>query len=287
MTIQRTKLRVALATLVLVCTTLHGVYADCVDDTEYRFLKIGTNRLGRCKYLTRKDQWKRRSLYCDTANADGVLVKDGCPAACRNCPDVCKDSAQRIEIKNWKGETINKFCAWFSRRPDTNRKWKYCQDLAVQAHCPVTCSTCPPSAPVAPTPSPVASPTLAPVISPTLAPVVSPGTPAPTPAPVATPDTPTPVPTPVPTPAPTSAPTPSSPALCPDNNTFEITLMNMGSNTAYDAVFASAKARWESIIKCDLSDRPARSGDSSAVDDVVIGYEFKYIDGTSSVLGFA
>jgi hypothetical protein len=63
--------------------------------------------------------------------------------------------------------------------------------------------------------------------------------------------------------------------------------MNMGSNTDYDAVFASAKARWESIIKCDLSDRPARSGDSSAVDDVVIGYEFKYIDGTSSVLGFA
>ena len=153
MTIQR-KLRVALAML-LVCTTLHGVYADCVDDTEYRFLKIGTNRLGRCKYLTRKDRWARRSLYCDTTNADGVLVKEGCPAACRNCPDVCKDSAQTIEIKNWKGKTINKVCAWFSRRPDTNRKWKYCQDLAVQAHCPVTCSTCPPSAPVAPTPSPV------------------------------------------------------------------------------------------------------------------------------------
>ena len=74
--------------------------------------------------------------------------------------------------------------------------------------------------------------------------------------------------------------------------------MNMGSNTDYDAVFASAKARWESIIKCDLSDQAATSGDrfagqfagksySGAVDDVVIGYEFKFIDGTSSVLGFA
>jgi hypothetical protein len=78
--------------------------------------------------------------------------------------------------------------------------------------------------------------------------------------------------------------------------------MNMGSNTNFDAAFASAKARWESIIKCDLQDIAARSQSSDfdwfngqfspksfngAVDDVVIGFSIESIDGVNGVLGFA
>eukprot|EP00978_Attheya_sp_CCMP212_P021534 scaffold62990_cov34-Attheya_sp.AAC.1 len=144
--------------------------------------------------------------------------------------------------------------------------------------------------------------------SPTLAPTpVTPGSPtsAPTSAPTPGPTSArTPAPTPGPTSAPTSAPTPAvtvsppPPVSCPDNNFFNITLMNMGTNTAFDEPFAKAKARWESIIKCDLEDIPGgqvtdwfggefSTGFNGAVDDVVIGYEFRFIDGLDGVLGEA
>ena len=74
--------------------------------------------------------------------------------------------------------------------------------------------------------------------------------------------------------------------------------MNTGTNTNFDAAFASAKARWESIIIGDLVDFPADPGVdwfggklsasySGAIDDVVIGYEMKYIDGINNTLGGA
>jgi|AntRauTorckE5430_2_1112549.scaffolds.fasta_scaffold01228_5 hypothetical protein len=108
-------------------------------------------------------------------------------------------------------------------------------------------------------------------------------------------DEPTLFPTDKPTPAPSSTPT----TLCPNGNSFTITLMNMGSNLTYDAIFEKAKSRWESIIKCDLSDAPGLPANSDwfsgyfsttfngPVDDVVIGYEFKEIDGVGRTLGFA
>jgi len=78
---------------------------------------------------------------------------------------------------------------------------------------------------------------------------------------------------------------------------FSIQLMNTGTNTNFDAAFASAKARWESIIIGDLSDEAARGFDwfggqlsasySGAVDDVVIGYEIQVIDGIGGILGSA
>ena len=73
--------------------------------------------------------------------------------------------------------------------------------------------------------------------------------------------------------------------------------MNTGTNTNFDAAFASAKARWESIIIGDLSDESAVGYDwfggylsasySGAVDDVVIGYEMQVIDGLNGFLGSA
>ncbi len=75
--------------------------------------------------------------------------------------------------------------------------------------------------------------------------------------------------------------------------------MNMGMNNAFDSTFDAAKLRWESIIKCDLVNEASIGGNfdwfrghfhskfNGAVDDVVIGYEFKHIDGFSNILGYA
>jgi len=104
-----------------------------------------------------------------------------------------------------------------------------------------------------------------------------------------------------PTLSPTVSPT-ASPAdiICLNNKPFSITLMNMGSNTNYDAAFASAKAKWESIIKCDLPDIGAQpegfdwfngqfapKSYRGSIDDILIGFNLDYIDGVSNILGFA
>jgi len=89
---------------------------------------------------------------------------------------------------------------------------------------------------------------------------------------------------------------PDASPRCPNEKSFIITLINAGTNTEHDHAFLSAKERWESIIKCDLADMnlsdlsvAATQNDwfggelaksyRGSVDDVVIGYEFKYIDG--------
>lgn len=97
-------------------------------------------------------------------------------------------------------------------------------------------------------------------------------------------------------PSPTPSPTPSV-VTCPSGETFKITLINTGTNTRYDAAFASAKKRWESIIKCGLADVPPQDNDwfagrlskpyNGPVDDLVIGYEFISIDGRFNILGQA
>ena len=72
----------------------------------------------------------------------------------------------------------------------------------------------------------------------------------------------------------------------------------MGTNTNYDVAFSAAKAKWESIIKCGLSDvgggqvsdwfyNQFSSTFNGPIDDVLIGYSMEYIDGPSNVLGFA
>ena len=97
------------------------------------------------------------------------------------------------------------------------------------------------------------------------------------------------------------AKSPKSPeGPCPAGTpAFNIALINTGNNTNFDAQFSSAKARWESIIKCGLSDFPGyyegfdwfggflSQPYNGFVDDVVIGYEMGFIDGPSNVLGFA
>jgi len=83
-------------------------------------------------------------------------------------------------------------------------------------------------------------------------------------------------------------------------NPFNITLKNMGTNTNFDPAFKAAKAKWESIIKGNLPDIQAQPkgfdwfrGQFSqksyrgSVDDLVIGYEMKRIDGRSNILGYA
>eukprot|EP00978_Attheya_sp_CCMP212_P048160 scaffold479774_cov55-Attheya_sp.AAC.3 len=109
-------------------------------------------------------------------------------------------------------------------------------------------------------------------------------------------------PTAKPTSAPTMDPTLKKAPPPAVTSQFNITLINMGSNTAYDKEFEAAKNRWQSIIVNDLSDvgkqRSANFdffqnafGKSRAyngpVDDVVIGYEIGYIDGRGGTLGFA
>ena len=171
-----------------------------------------------------------------------------------------------------------------------------------------------PETTAAPTQGPTQGPTKGPTKGPTVAPVTTPTTPAPTrgtsAAPKTTP-TPTrgptqgptaaPVITPETTPAPTQGPTAAATTLCPNgaSSPFTITLMNMGSNTDFDAAFASAKAKWESIIKCDLQDIASQPSSfdwfngqfsepfNGAVDDIVIGFSLEFIDGESNALGFA
>ena len=85
---------------------------------------------------------------------------------------------------------------------------------------------------------------------------------------------------------------------CPNGKNFEITLVNTGTNSMYDSAFAKAKARWESIIKCDLPDMSQDENFdwfagllsqpyNTTVDDIVIGYEIKFIDGQKGILGSA
>jgi len=114
-----------------------------------------------------------------------------------------------------------------------------------------------------------------------------------------------------PTPAPTLAPTISSAPVAPQpptatgapiasSNRFDITLMNMGTNTDFDDAFIFARERWEEIIVGDLQDfGPGLVDDwfggafgdagsfNGAVDDVVIGYALGPIDGPGAVLGSA
>ena len=278
-----TKSVFALLSVTLICSFFTQGHAQaCVDDPNYKF-PLENGRLRKCKFLR---NWKRTTKYCNTENADGVLVKVGCPLACN------VDSRDKVDVINLREQQKTKFCKWLRDGKNAEIKKRInCSNPDVLGKCPKSCGVCdgpaPPTTPPAPTPTPTPAP-----VAPTPAPV------APTPAPVVVP-TPAPAaPTATPTPTPTPAPV-ASPVICPaGTRAFNITLFNTGTNTNFDAQFSSAKARWESIIKCGLSDRSAGqvadwfSGDLSkayngAVDDVVIGYEMAPIDGPSNVLGFA
>jgi hypothetical protein len=97
---------------------------------------------------------------------------------------------------------------------------------------------------------------------------------------------------------PSPSPAPNASFQCPDDEKpFTITLINTGTNRNFDASFEKAKKRWESIVKCGLQDIGPVQFDrfanelpqaySGPVDDLVIGYVFRPIDGFSRVLGFA
>lgn len=79
-----------------------------------------------------------------------------------------------------------------------------------------------------------------------------------------------------------------------------MTLVNMGTNTDFDAAFSSAKAKWESVIKCGFSDIAGvgngisdwftgqfSSPYNADVDDLVIGFSMEPNDGVNGTLGFA
>lgn len=79
-----------------------------------------------------------------------------------------------------------------------------------------------------------------------------------------------------------------------------MTLVNMGTNTDFDAAFSSAKAKWESVIKCGLNDIAGvgngisdwfagqfSSPYNADVDDLVIGFSMEPNDGVNGTLGFA
>ncbi|KAL7569459.1 hypothetical protein ACA910_009642 [Epithemia clementina (nom. ined.)] len=98
----------------------------------------------------------------------------------------------------------------------------------------------------------------------------------------------------------TATPTAASSTLEPTDQ-FNIELMNMGSETTYDAVLQAAANRWERVIVGDLTDVPENPDEqdlfngafpgaaavNQAVDDILIGYDFTGIDGPNKVLGQA
>ena len=209
----------------------------------------------------------------------------------------CSDSTKKFEITKSNGTKKNTSCDWARRKPNKT-SWR-CKIPEVKENCPKTCTNC-------------CQDTTEPFI------IMKTGKEtncvwvaekntegrcqkAPTNLNCAVTcgkctQHPTPEPAP-PTSAPSQGPTLSTEIKCLNGNPFKITLMNMGTNTAYDEVFVVAKTRWESIIKCDLSDEASIGGDwfrgnfnsnfNGAVDDVLIGYEFKHIDGFSNKLGYA
>lgn len=92
---------------------------------------------------------------------------------------------------------------------------------------------------------------------------------------------------------------PSSPPS--PSKKFNITLYKVGEKTKFDDAFDQAKLRWENIIVGDLEDYAAQKNPeydwfggewddiqvNIPIDDVLIGYEFKYIDGKGKILGMA
>ena len=111
---------------------------------------------------------------------------------------------------------------------------------------------------------------------------------------------PTAPPTPRPTLRPTHSPAPTvSPTSAPTKESlFNIQLVNMGGNNLYDQDFQKAKARWQSVIVNDLPGYPQGTVDdwfagqfdtpnNDAVDDLIIGYEIRPIDGEGAILGQA
>ncbi|KAL7574599.1 hypothetical protein ACA910_002954 [Epithemia clementina (nom. ined.)] len=186
-----------------------------------------------------------------------------------------------------------------------------------------TLAPIPPPTP-APTTAPTSAPTSAPTNAPTSQPTPA-RTPPPTPPPTKTPtppptQAPTQIPTltrtGVPTPAPTSAPTPpptrrpsqrpTRPSTGPpftlqpvSESRFKIELLNTGTETKYDNIFRESADRWEQIIENKLMPResPPRGNDwfngllsqsaSGPVDDVLIGYEFGFLDGRGGLSGLA
>jgi len=259
----------------------------------------------------------------DDAPSSTAAPVTSAPAS--NPTSSCQDTNEFIfELDN--GNDVG--CEWFTKNKTAQRTRRYCVesgfsfDPEIADGCVASCGLCgesttsptqgPTAAPVPTprtTPKPAQGPTASPVSTPKRTPLPTQG---PTAAPVRTPKR-TPVPTQGPTtapvtsprttPKPTQGPTAAPTTICPDGvSPFTITLMNMGSNTNFDAAFASAKAKWESIIKCDLQDIARQSSPSDFdwfggtfkpksfngdVDDVVIGFSIEFIDGANGVLGFA
>jgi choice-of-anchor B domain-containing protein len=98
----------------------------------------------------------------------------------------------------------------------------------------------------------------------------------------------------------TAPPTPSPTSTTPsDDEGFYVALMNMGTETRYDAHFASAAARWRSMLLPtkfppvpagtvnDLFDGFFSTPVDVDVDYLLTGYSIEYIDGYGGILGFA
>jgi hypothetical protein len=267
----------------------------CEDTNDFMFeLNFFGKSVG-CDWFTKRNTAKRTSKYCvESGSFFDDEIADKCVASCGLCKDdaptaptapasgptsSCQDSTDSFKLdRNGK----IKGCGWAAGNPT-----KRCKRNPTQQECPETCGSCGKT-----TPSPTQGPTVAPVTAPKTTPAPTQG---PTEATVTTPKT---------TPSPTQGPTAAAATnTCPNGTSpFKITLMNMGLNTAFDAAFASAKAKWESIIKCNVDDYWIGFGSfdwfnghfskpfNGGVDGVVIGFSMEYIDGTdgqSNTLGSA
>jgi hypothetical protein len=273
---------------------------SCQDTNGFLF-KLNKGNIVECDWFTKRNTARRTGEYCvESGSFFDPEIADGCVASCGLCGELTTSPTQGLTAAP---VTTPK------RTPSpTQRLTAAPVNTPKRTPSPTQGATAAPVSTPKRTPSPTQGLTAAPVTTPkrtpsptqrlTAAPVSTPKrTPSPTQGLTAAPVT-TPKRTPSPTQGLTAAPT----TICPDGaSPFTITLMNMGNNTNFDAAFASAKARWESIIKCDLQDIASQSSESDfdwfngqfsepfngAVDDVVIGFSIQPIDGVNGVLGFA
>ena len=272
-----------------------GRAITCEDTNDFMFeLNFSGKSVG-CDWFTKRKTEERTGKYCvESGDFFDAEIANGCVASCGLCEDdappkastapasgptsSCQDSTDRFRLDF---NNKQKGCRWAAGNPTVR-----CNKNPTRQECPETCGSCGETT-TAFTQGPTATAESAPRTTPK-------PTQGPTLAPVSTPER---------TPAPTQGPTAAAATICPyGKSPFTITLMNMGNNTKFDAAFASAKAKWESIIKCNLEDYWVGFGSfdwfngqfsepfNGAVDGVVIGFSMEYIDGTdreSNALGSA
>ena len=105
----------------------------CPEDSPLAFrltLKNKKKRFIKCTWIQEKEE--RMNYYCARGK-----VKAMCPSTCDRC-DICKDYEFMFKIKNEKGKTVSKTCAWFS----DNKKNRCEKFEGVSDTCRESCGSC-------------------------------------------------------------------------------------------------------------------------------------------------